>query len=112
MFLLVIAVLLAVAVWHPPLVKQIKQNERMHEELLRLEGKIIKEKETAVRLKEKIDALRNDPVTVERYATEKNALEYGIEQNEYKMFLDSVKRDIERLYKDIPNDELTLIKIK
>ena len=70
-FLLIIAALLAVAVWYLPL---IKQNERMRAEILRLEGEVTKEKKIEVRQGEKIEALHNDPETVERYAREKLGL--------------------------------------
>ena len=70
-FLLIIAALLAVAVWYLPL---IKQNERMRAEILRLEGEATKEKKNAMRRKVNIEALRNDPETVERYAREKLGL--------------------------------------
>ena len=70
-FLLIIAALLAVAVWYLPL---IKQNERMGAEILRLEGEVTKEKKIAMRRKVNIEALRNDSETVERYAREKLGL--------------------------------------
>ena len=70
-FLLIIAALLAVAVWYLPL---IKQNERMRAEILRLEDEVAKEEKIAMRRKVAIDALRNDPETVERYAREKLGL--------------------------------------
>ena len=70
-FLLIIAALLAVAVWYLPL---IKQNERMRAEILRLEGEVNEEKKIAMRRKVNIEALRNDPETVERYAREKLGL--------------------------------------
>ena len=70
-FLLIIAALLAVAVWYLPL---IKQNERMRSEILRLEDEVTKEEKIAMRRKVAIDALRNDPETVERYAREKLGL--------------------------------------
>ena len=70
-FLLIIAALLAVAVWYLPL---IKQNERMRAEILRLEGEVTKEKKIAMRRKVNIEALHNDPETVERYAREKLGL--------------------------------------
>ncbi len=70
-FLLIIAALLAVAVWYLPL---IKQNERMRAEILRLEGEVTEEKKIAMRRKVAIEALRNDPETVERYAREKLGL--------------------------------------
>ena len=70
-FLLIIAALLAVAVWYLPL---IKQNERMRAEILRLKGEVTKEKKIAMGRKVNIEALRNDPETVERYAREKLGL--------------------------------------
>ena len=70
-FLLIIAALLAVAVWYLPL---IKQNERMRAEILRLEDEVTQEEKIAMRRKVAIDALRNDPETVERYAREKLGL--------------------------------------
>jgi cell division protein FtsB len=70
-FLLIIAALLAVAVWYLPL---IKQNERMRAEILRLQGEVAKEEKIAMRRKIAIEALRNDPETVERYAREKLGL--------------------------------------
>ena len=70
-FLVILAAMVAVAVWYLPL---IKQNERMRQEILRLEGEIIKEEELARRNKTSIEALRNDPKTVERFAREKLGL--------------------------------------
>ena len=70
-FLLVIAALLAVAVWYLPL---IKQNERMRSEIMRLQQNVATEEETAHQIKVQIEALRNDPETVERYAREKLGL--------------------------------------
>ena len=69
--LLVIAALLAVAVWYLPL---IKQNERMRSEVLRLQEELATKEETARQIKVQIEALRNDPETVERYAREKLGL--------------------------------------
>ena len=70
-FLLIIAALIAVAVWYLPL---IKQNERMRAEILRLEQEVAAEEQTAERRKLAIEAMRNDPETVERYAREKLGL--------------------------------------
>jgi len=70
-FLVILAAMVAVAVWYLPL---IKQNERMRQEILRLEGEIIKKKELARHNKASIEALRNDPKTVERFAREKLGL--------------------------------------
>ena len=69
--LVIIAALLAVAVWYLPL---IKQNERMRAEILRLQGEVAKEETITARRKLAIEALRNDPETVERYAREKLGL--------------------------------------
>ena len=57
-FLLIIAALIAVAVWYLPL---IKQNERMRAEILRLEQEVAAEEQTADRRKLAIEAMRNDP---------------------------------------------------
>ena len=70
-FLLIIAALIAVAVWYLPL---IKQNERMRAEILRLEQEVAAEEQTADRRKLAIEAMRNDSKTVERYAREKLGL--------------------------------------
>tara|TARA_Y100000589_G_scaffold158354_1_gene150759 strand:+ start:718 stop:1041 length:324 start_codon:yes stop_codon:yes gene_type:complete len=70
-FLLIIAAFIAVAVWYLPL---IKQNERMRTEILRLDGEVAVQEEIAHRRKIQIEAMRNDPRTVERYAREKLGL--------------------------------------
>ena len=70
-FLLIIAALIAVAVWYLPL---IKQNERMRAEILRLEGEVTGQEKIAQYRKLQIEAMRNDPETVERYAREKLSL--------------------------------------
>jgi len=49
----------------------IQQNERMRAERLRLETALQKETEKSRRLQAQIDALQNDPKTVERLAREK-----------------------------------------
>ncbi len=67
-FLLLAAVILGVAVWYLPL---IKQNERMRKEDLRIQKAIQQEAEKLRQLKTSNDALRNDPKTVERLAREK-----------------------------------------
>lgn len=67
MFLLFIAGLLLVAIWYYPL---IKQNEKFRAEMFRLDLKIQKEEERSRQLKNSLDALRNDPKTVERLARE------------------------------------------
>ena len=66
-FLFLVAAVLLIAVWYLPL---IKQNERMRKEVLRLDSQIQKEEETSKRLKTSIDAMRNDPKSVERLARE------------------------------------------
>jgi cell division protein FtsB len=66
-FLVLVALLLAVGVWYLPL---IKQNERMRKEVLRLDAQIQKEVESEKQLRASIDALRNDPSVVERLARE------------------------------------------
>ena len=63
-----LALLLLVGMWHLPL---IQQNERMRAEKLRLEMDLEKETEKSRQLQAQIDALRNDPKTVERLAREK-----------------------------------------
>ena len=68
LFLLLLAGLVAVGVWYLPL---IRQNERMRKEILRLQTEVQQQEETARQLKAAIDALRNDPRTVERLAREK-----------------------------------------
>jgi cell division protein FtsB len=60
--------LLLAGVWYLPL---IQQNERMQRENLRLERELEKEKEKSKQLQADIDALRNDPRTVERLTREK-----------------------------------------
>ena len=66
--LLLVAGLLALAVWYLPL---IHQNERMRKEVLRLDGQVAREEAMAKELKTSIEALRNDPKSVERLAREK-----------------------------------------
>jgi cell division protein FtsB len=67
-FLLVLASILAVAVWYYPL---IKQNERMRKEVLRLDTQVAKADETGRQLKTSMDSLKYDPKAVERLAREK-----------------------------------------
>ena len=67
-WLLLLAGLLLVGVWYLPL---IQQNERMQRENLRLERELEKEKGKSKQLQADIDALRNDPKTVERLTREK-----------------------------------------
>ena len=63
--LLLVAGLLALAVWYLPL---IRQNERFRKDVLRLDGQIALEEASGKELKTSIDALRNDPKSVDRLA--------------------------------------------
>jgi cell division protein FtsB len=67
-FLLMLAGVLGVAVWYLPV---IRQNERMRQDILRLDGEIEKADETARELKSATDALKYDPKAVERLARER-----------------------------------------
>src|SRR5271155_427051 len=67
-FLFVVAILLGIGIWYLPL---IHQNERMREEVLRLDEQIQKEEEIRKQSSAAIDAMHNDPATVERAAREK-----------------------------------------
>jgi len=66
--LLLVAGLLALAVWYLPL---IHTNERFRKDVLRLDGQVAREEAMAKELKTSIEALRNDPKSVERLAREK-----------------------------------------
>jgi cell division protein FtsB len=66
--LVVLAVLLLIVMCYLPL---IQENTRMRSEKLRLETELQKETEKSLQLQAQIDALRNDPKTVERLAREK-----------------------------------------
>ena len=66
--LVVIAVLLLIGMCYLPL---INQNERMQAENLRLQRELEKESEKSQQLQSQIDALRNDPKTIERLTREK-----------------------------------------
>jgi cell division protein FtsB len=70
-FLLFLAGLLGVFVWYLPL---IKQNQRFRRDLLVLETKIQEQERYGRHLKLSIDAVQNDPRTVERLAREKLGL--------------------------------------
>lgn len=65
--LVVLAVVMLIGMSYLPL---IQQNERMQKEKLRLETGLQKEADTNKWLQVQIDALRNDPKTVERLARE------------------------------------------
>jgi cell division protein FtsB len=70
-FLLFLAGLLGVFVWYLPL---IKQNQRFRRDLLVLETKIQEQERLGRQLRLSIDAVQNDPRTVERLAREKLGL--------------------------------------
>lgn len=61
--LLVVAGLLGIGVCYLPL---IRQNERIRQEVLRLDAKVQKEEEVNRQLKTSVETLRNDPKAVER----------------------------------------------
>jgi cell division protein FtsB len=66
--LVVLAILVLIGLCYLPL---IHQNERMRAEIYRLDSKIQQEEENYRQLQAQIDALRNDPQTLERLAREK-----------------------------------------
>jgi cell division protein FtsB len=66
--LVVLALVLLIGMWHLPL---IQQNERMRREIMRLDEQLQKEESRAKQLQAEIEALRNDPKTIERLAREK-----------------------------------------
>ena len=66
--LVVLAILLLMGMCYLPL---IQQNERMRREILRLDVQLQNEEAKSKQLKAEIDALRNDPKTVERLMREK-----------------------------------------
>ncbi len=66
--LLVLALLLLIGMWHLPL---IRQNERMRREIMRLDDQLQQEEARSKQLQAEIEALRNDPKTVERLTREK-----------------------------------------
>ena len=59
--------LLIIAAYLP----EIQENQRMRSEIYRLDTRIQEQEATAKQLQAEIDALRNDPKTVERLAREK-----------------------------------------
>jgi cell division protein FtsB len=66
--LVVIAVLLLIGMCYLPLVQE---NERMRAQIFKLDERLQKEEENSRQLQIQIDALRNDPKTIERLAREK-----------------------------------------
>ena len=66
--LIVLAVLLLIGMCYLP---QIQENTRMRAQIIKLEQQIQDEQKKSEQLQAQIDALRNDPKTVERLAREK-----------------------------------------
>jgi len=66
--LIVLAVLLLIGMCYLPL---IQENTRMRAQILKLDRQIQDEQKKSDQLQSQIDALRNDPKTVERLAREK-----------------------------------------
>lgn len=66
--LLVLALLMLIGMWHLPL---IRQNERMRREIMRLDDQVQQEEARSKQLQAEIEALRNDPKTIERLTREK-----------------------------------------
>ena len=67
-FLLLVTGPLGVFFWYLPL---IRENQRYRQEILALEVKIQQQEKLARQLKASIDAVQNDPRTLERLAREK-----------------------------------------
>jgi cell division protein FtsB len=67
-FLLLLAVLVAVGFWYLPL---IQRNERMRAEILRLEAQIKDQEEKGREMRAQIESLQNDPKAIERIVREK-----------------------------------------
>ncbi len=66
--LVVIALILLTAMWYLP---EIEENQRMRAEIFRLNEQIKQQEAIDKELRTELDALRNDPKTVERLAREK-----------------------------------------
>lgn len=66
--LVVLAVLLLIGMCYLPV---IRENERMQAEILRLNRQLQSQQATSKQLEARLNALRNDPKTVERLAREK-----------------------------------------
>lgn len=67
-FLLFIAGLVALFYWYLPL---IQQNQRYRKDILILDSSIAEQERAARQLRAQIDAVQNDPRTLERLAREK-----------------------------------------
>ena len=65
---MVIALILLTAMWYLP---EIQENQRMRAEIYRLNEQIQQQETVDKELRAELDALRNDPKTVERLAREK-----------------------------------------
>lgn len=66
--LVVLAILLLIGMCYVPV---IQENERMQRHILKLEEQLQNEEKKSKLLKAEIDALRNDPKTIERLTREK-----------------------------------------
>jgi cell division protein DivIC len=66
--LVVIAVLLLIGTCYLPV---IRENQRMETQIMKLEAQVQAEEEKSKNLQSQIDALQNDPKTVERLTREK-----------------------------------------
>jgi cell division protein FtsB len=66
--LVVIALILLTAMWYLP---EIEENQRMRAEIFKLNEQIKQQEAIDRELRTELDALRNDPKTVERLAREK-----------------------------------------
>jgi cell division protein FtsB len=66
--LVALAILILIGMTYLP---QIRQNERMRRDILRLDAEIQQQETTSRQLRADIESLRNDPATVERLAREK-----------------------------------------
>jgi cell division protein DivIC len=66
--LVVIAVLLLIGTCYLPV---IRENQRMEVQIMKLEGQVQSEEQKSKQLQSEIDALQNDPKTIERLAREK-----------------------------------------
>ncbi|HTR41032.1 MAG TPA: septum formation initiator family protein [Pseudomonadales bacterium] len=66
--LVVVAILLFIGSWYLPV---IRENERMQAQIMKLEAQVQAEEEKSKNLQSQIDALQNDPKTVERLTREK-----------------------------------------
>jgi cell division protein FtsB len=67
-FLLFVGGLMVVFLWYLPL---IQRNQRYRKEIFVLDSKIAEQEKAARQLRAAIDALQNDPKTLERLAREK-----------------------------------------